>query len=358
MSAPNPEAIFTPTGVFYKTTSLPPVTTKSHTELGISDDQLVGMFRLMFLQRRFEERAAQSYQRGKFGGFCHLYIGQEAVSTAFAHVLQPDDDIVAGYRIHGPGLARGITAREGMAELYGKATGCAKGKGGSMHFFDASKHFWGGHGIVGGQIPLGTGLGFANKYQQNGRIAVSFFGDGAVDQGALNESFNLAQLWQLPVLYVVENNGYSMGTAVGRHSAGELYKRANAYDMKNAVVNGLDLFTMIEELQKVVSDIRSASNPWFLEVRTYRYRGHSMSDPQNYRSKDELEIFKQMDPIEKIKSYLLEKGIRSAEAIETIENEVNAEVDDAVDFAENSPWPEESELLRDNYVEDDFPFTV
>lgn len=358
MSQTTQDAVFTPTGVFYKSTELPKPTEKKHKELGLTEEDLVGMFRLMYLQRRFEERAAQSYQKGKFGGFCHLYIGQEAISTAFEQVLNPDDDMVSGYRIHGIGLARGITAREAMAELYGKVTGCARGKGGSMHFFDADKHFWGGHGIVGGQIPLGAGLAFANKYNNTKRLAVSFFGDGAVDQGSLNESFNLAQLWRLPVIFVVENNGYSMGTAVGRHSAGELHKRALAYNMKHDVVNGLDLFSMIEKIQEVAADVRENSNPWFLEVRTYRYRGHSMSDPQNYRSKDEMDEFKSLDPIERLRTYLVENGIAENSTLENIEEEINAEVMDAIDFAENSPFPDADDLYRDVYVEDDFPFTV
>lgn len=358
MATPDNPAVFTPTGVYYKTTELPKVTKKKHKDLGISDEEMISMFRLMYLQRRFEERAAQMYQKGKFGGFCHLYIGQEAVSTASSHVLQDDDDIISGYRIHGPALARGITPRECMAELFGKVTGCARGKGGSMHFFDTSKHFWGGHGIVGGQIPIGAGLAFANKYNNNGRIAVSYFGDGAVDQGALNESFNMAQLWKLPVLFVVENNGYSMGTAVGRHSAGELYKRAEAYGMKNAVVNGLDLLTMIEKLQEVVKDIRENSNPWFLEVRTYRYRGHSMSDPQKYRGKDEMDEFKTLDPVERVKEYILKYKLADEDQLKSIEDEVNEEVMDSIKFAEESPFPEMDDLYRDTYVEDDFPFTV
>lgn len=358
MSQSKQDAVFTPTGMFYKSTILPKPTKKKHKALGISDEELISMFRLMYLQRRFEERAAQSYQKGKFGGFCHLYIGQEAVSTSFQHVLNADDDMVSGYRIHGLGLARGMTARECMAELYGKATGCVKGKGGSMHYFDVDKHFWGGHGIVGAQIPLGAGLAFANKYNNTKRLAVSFFGDGATGQGALYEGFNLAQLWKLPVIFVVENNGYSMGTAVGRHAAGELFQRALPFDMKHAVINGLDLFSMIEKLQEVAADIRENSTPWFLEVRTYRYRGHSMSDPQNYRSKEEMEEFKLLDPIERVKSYILKEKVADLATLEKIEEEVNAEVMDSIEFAENSPFPEADELYKDVYVEDDFPFTV
>lgn len=358
MASKSNDAVFTPTGVFYKTTDLPKTTRKKHKSLGISDDEMVQMFHIMYLQRRFEERAAQMYQKGKFGGFCHLYIGQEAVSTASNYVLQPDDDIVSGYRIHGPALARGLTPRECMAELYGKVTGCVRGKGGSMHFFDVEKHFWGGHGIVGAQIPLGAGLAFANKYQENGRIAVSYFGDGAADQGSLNESFNLASLWNLPVLYIVENNGYSMGTAVGRHSAGDLHHRAIPYGMKHDVVNGLDLLTLIEKLQEVVDYVRKESKPYFLEIRTYRYRGHSMSDPQGYRGDTEMKDFKTLDPVERVKSYLLKEKIADEDQIKEIEDQINKEVLEAIDFADKSDFPDPEELYKHVYAEDDFPFTV
>ena len=222
-------------------------------------------------------------------------------------LLKPEDDIITAYRDHGFGLVRGISARAGMAELFGKGTGCSKGKGGSMHFFNAEQHFWGGHGIVGAHIPVGAGLAFANKYLKNDRISISFFGDGAVDQGALHEAFNLAQLWKLPAIFVVENNGYSMGTAVQRHTATEIYKRALAYDMKYDVVNGMDLLSMIDKLQEVSRDVRENSIPYFLEIRTYRYKGHSMSDPGNYRTKEELDEFKQIDPIERLKTYMVDK---------------------------------------------------
>ena len=337
---------FTPSGFVYKSTDLPEATKKDHKKLGLTKDNVLDLFREMYLQRRFEERAAQMYQKGKFGGFLHLYIGQEAVSSGVNYVLQPDDDIITAYRDHGWGLVRGISAKAGMAELFGKATGCSKGKGGSMHFFNAGGHFWGGHGIVGSHIPVAAGLAFANKYEENGRIAAGFFGDGAVDQGALHEAFNLAQLWKLPVLFVVENNGYSMGTATNRHTATDIYKRALGYDMKHAIVNGMDLFSVIDIMQEVAKDIRENSNPWFLEIRTYRYRGHSMSDPGNYRTKEELEEFKNNDPIERLKAYILDKKLAKQAEIDVIMDEIEKEVLAAVDFAEESPFPDSSTLYE------------
>lgn len=340
------EKAFTPSGFVYKSTELPEATTKDHKKLGLSTEDVIRLYREMYLQRRFEERAAQMYQKGKFGGFLHLYIGQEAISSGTGYVLQTDDDIITAYRDHGFGLVRGISARAGMAELFGKVTGCSRGKGGSMHFFNAKEHFWGGHGIVGAHIPVGAGLAFANKYLDNGRISICFFGDGAVDQGALHEAFNLAQLWKLPVIFVVENNGYSMGTAVNRHTATEIYKRALGYDMKHAVVNGMDLFSVIDKLQEVSKDVRKNNNPWFLEIRTYRYRGHSMSDPGNYRTREELDEFRSIDPIERLKTYILDKKLASSEEIEKIMDEVEQEVLDAVEFAENSDFPDPSELYE------------
>lgn len=348
------EKSFTPTGFVYKSTDLPDATKKDHKKLGLSKEDLLHLFREMYLVRRFEERAAQMYQKGKFGGFLHLYIGQEALSSGVNHVLHPDDDIITAYRDHGWGLVRGVSAKAGMAEMFGKATGCSKGKGGSMHFFNAERHFWGGHGIVGAHIPVAAGLAFANKYNDNGRISTCFFGDGAVDQGALHEAFNLAQLWKLPVLFVVENNGYSMGTSVQRHTATEIYKRALGYDMKHAVVNGMDLFSVIDKMQEVVKDIRENSVPWFLEIRTYRYRGHSMSDPGNYRTKEELEEFKNNDPIERLKSYLLDKKIVKQAELDSIVEEVENEVLEAVEFADSSPFPDPSELYDHVFSGDDF----
>lgn len=349
---------FTPTGVVYKSTTLPKPTKKKHTTLGLKDKDLLPLYRSMYLQRRFEERAAQMYQKGKFGGFLHLYIGQEAVSTGTVTALNDDDDIIGAYRVHGMALARGTSPDSCMAELFGKKTGCSKGKGGSMHFFNVENHFWGGHAIVGAHIPLAAGMAMSNKYQDNGRVVICFFGDGAVDQGSLNETFNMAQLWKLPVIFVVENNGYSMGTAVERHSAGQLHKRAEAYDMKNDVVNGMDVFTIIDKIQEVAKDVRKTSEPWFLEIKTYRYRGHSMSDPGNYRSKDELEEFRNFDPIERLKIYMYENKLVSEKDVEKVTEEIEQQVLDAIDFAEKSDFPDESELYDDVYAQEDYPFHV
>jgi len=349
---------FTPTGMVYKSTTLPKPTKKKHSDLGLKDEDLLPLFRNMYLQRRFEERSAQMYQKGKFGGFLHLYIGQEAVSTGTVTALNDDDDIMGAYRVHGMALARGVEPGKCMAELFGKITGVSKGKGGSMHFFDIERHFWGGHAIVGAHIPLGAGLAMANKYKENGRVVMCFFGDGAVDQGSLNETFNMAQLWKLPVIFVVENNGYSMGTAVERHSAGHLHQRADAYGMKNAVVNGMDVFTIIEKVQEVAADVRKNSEPWFLEVKTYRYRGHSMSDPGNYRTKEELEEFRGFDPIERFKSYLIDNKIAKEDDIKAIEDEIEQEVLDAIEFAENSEQPDPDELYTDTYTQEDYPFHI
>lgn len=347
---------FTPSGIFYKTTDLPEATKKDHKKLGLSEEQVLFMFREMYLVRRFEERAAQQYQKGKFGGFLHLYIGQEASSSGVAHVIEPEDDIITAYRDHGWGLVRGIDAKTGMAELFGKATGSSRGKGGSMHFFKADHHMWGGHGIVGAHIPVAAGLAFANKYNNNGKISTCFFGDGAVDQGALHEAFNLAQLWKLPVIFVVENNGYSMGTAVARHTATDIWKRALAYDMKHRIVNGMDLFSVIDAFQEIAKDVRDNSIPYFVELRTYRYRGHSMSDPGNYRTKEEMDDFRDTDPIERLKTYILKKKIATEESVQAIMDDVEKEVLEAVDFADASPYPDPSELYDHVFVENDYPF--
>ncbi len=349
---------FTPTGVVYKTTDLPKATRKSHKSLGIKEEDLLGLYESMYKQRRFEERAAQQYQKGKFGGFLHLYIGQEALSTGVVHALNQDDDIITAYRCHGWALARGTSANACMSELFGKVDGCSRGKGGSMHFFDLENHFWGGHAIVGAHLPLAAGLAFANKYNDNDRIATCFFGDGAIDQGSVNESFNLAALWNLPVIFVVENNGYSMGTAVNRHTAGELVERAAPYNMKRDVVNGMDLFSVIEKFSEAAEYVRNEQKPYFMEVRTYRYRGHSMSDPGNYRTKEELEEFRANDPIERLKSYLFDKELATDDDLKEIEDRLEQEILDAVDFAENAELPPAEDLYKHVYVEDDFPYHV
>ncbi|TVQ67520.1 MAG: pyruvate dehydrogenase (acetyl-transferring) E1 component subunit alpha [Balneolaceae bacterium] len=355
------QAVFTPIGLnkgnngkIDKSVKLPPVTKKKHSELGLSDQDVVNMYQQMYLQRRFEERAMQMYQKGKFGGFLHLYIGQEAVSTGTVFALNDDDDIITAYRDHGWGLVRGISANEGMAELFGKATGCSKGKGGSMHFAKTKNHFWGGYGIVGGHIPIGAGLSFANKYQENGRISTCFFGDGAVDQGALHETMNMAQLWKLPCIFVVENNGYSMGTAARRHTVGEIHERAKGYGMKGAMFNGMDALTVYENMKKIADEVRETSEPCFVEIRTYRYRGHSMSDPQQYRSKEELLEYQKTDPVERMKTYLLNEKLQTEEEILATQEKVEEEVMASIEFAENSPFPEPEALYEDMFSGEPF----
>ena len=356
---------FAPTGMespekggVQKGVDLPAATRKKHKSLGLTAQQLKDMYHQMYLQRRFEERAMQQYQKGKFGGFLHLYIGQEAISTGTVFAFNNDDDIITAYRDHGWGLCRGISANEGMAELFGKATGCSGGKGGSMHFANVKKHFWGGYGIVGGHIPIASGLAFANKYNANGRISACFFGDGAVDQGALHETMNLAQLWKLPTVFVVENNGYSMGTAAKRHTVAEIVDRAKGYGMKSAVINGMDVFSVYEKMKEIADDVREHSEPWFVEIRTYRYRGHSMSDPQKYRTKEELEEYQNIDPIERLKTYLVAEKVCKEAEISSIEEGIEDEVLAAVTFADESPFPDQSELYTDMFVEDNPYFHV
>jgi pyruvate dehydrogenase E1 component alpha subunit len=296
----------------------------------------------------------QMYQKGKFGGFLHLYIGQEAVSTGTVFALNDDDDIITAYRDHGWGLSRGITPKEGMAELFGKAAGCSKGKGGSMHCAKVKNHFWGGYGIVGGHIPLGGGLAFANKYKENNRVTACFLGDGAVDQGSLHETLNICQLWKLPCIFVVENNGYSMGTAARRHTVGEIHERAKGYGMKSAVFNGMDSLSVYEKMKEIADDVRKNSEPWFVEIRTYRYRGHSMSDPQKYRSKEELEEYQKTDPIERMKSYLLDNKIAKKKEIEEIDNRIEDEVLEAIEFADETPFPDDDALYEDMFSDEPY----
>jgi pyruvate dehydrogenase E1 component alpha subunit len=329
----------------------------THEKLGLSEDDLLAMYRNMLLQRRFEERAAQMYGRQKIAGFLHLYIGQEAVSTGTVWALRDTDPIITAYRDHGLGLARGMTADECMAELFGKIDGCSRGKGGSMHYFSVDKHFYGGHGIVGGQIPLAVGMGFAAKYQETGGVSVGFFGDGAINQGAFHEAMNLASLYDVPVLLCCENNEYGMGTSVERATAEpDLYKQAVGYRMTGAVINGMDVFEVYYAMKTLADEARETSRPFLIEIRTYRYRGHSMSDPQKYRTKEELEAKKGDDPIIRLKAYMLDKGISNNEDLDKIDEEVKEEVMKSVEFSENSPLPSIETMYEDVYVQEDFPF--
>lgn len=359
MAKKQDEAVFTPIGLnksnngkLDKAVDLPEPTRKTYKELGLTKQDVVDMFESMYRQRRFEERAMQMYQKGKFGGFLHLYIGQEAISTGSVWAFNDDDDIITAYRDHGWGLVRGVTPEAGMAELYGKTAGCSKGKGGSMHFSNVKNHFWGGYGIVGGHIPLGSGIAFANKYKNNNRVTACYLGDGAVHQGVLHETMNMSQLWKLPCIFVVENNGYAMGTSVERHSVGDIVDRADAYGMKKAMLNGMDVFTVYEKMKEIAAEIRKDSLPWFVEIRTYRYRGHSMSDPQKYRSKEELEEYQKVDPIERLRSYILDNRITSKKKIDEIEEKVENHILEAIEFAENADAPEPEALFEDMYAEE------
>lgn len=313
----------------------------------------------MLLQRKFEEKAGQLYGQQKIRGFCHLYIGQEACSSGGVSALTKDDKWITAYRDHGIPLALGTDPNAIMAELYGKATGTTKGKGGSMHIFDKERNFVGGHGIVGAQIPMGAGIAFAEKYNKTTNLCICLFGDGAVRQGALHEAFNMAMTWKLPVIFVVENNGYAMGTSVNRTSnVTDLYTIGEAYDMPSEPVDGMDVEAVHEAVSRAAERARSGQGPTFLEFKTYRYRGHSMSDPQKYRTKEEVEEYKKRDPIEMIKDKILKNGIATEEELAAIDAKIKQQVEDAVKFSEESPWPDASEIFKDVYMQEDYPFIM
>jgi pyruvate dehydrogenase E1 component alpha subunit len=309
--------------------------------------------RMMLLIRRFEERAGEAYAVGQIGGFCHLYIGQEAVAVGGISALRADDYVVSAYREHGQALARGMTPRSVMAELFGKATGCSGGKGGSMHLFDASLGFMGGHGIVGGQIPLGAGFAFAAKYRGTDQVAIAYFGEAAANIGAFHETLNMAALWKLPVLFVIENNGYGMGTAVRRAaSVTDLASRAAAYGMPGVTVDGQDVVAVREATDEAVARARAGGGPTLMDIITYRYVGHSMSDAPHgtYRSKDEVEQFRARDPITVLADRMRDIGLLDDDRMAELEADVAAEVADAVQFAEESPEPDPSQLYTDVYA--------
>lgn len=313
----------------------------------------------MLLMRRFEEKSAQLYGQQKIKGFCHLYIGQEAVVAGTMSAVTKDDKIITAYRDHAHALGCGISANAVMAELYGKADGCSKGKGGSMHMFSKEHNFFGGHGIVGGQIPLGAGIAFAEQYNGTKNVCVCFMGDGAVRQGSLNEAFNMAMLWKLPVIFVCENNGYAMGTSVQRTTNMlDIHKIGDAFDMPNAAVDGMTVEAVHEAMDVAVQRARKGDGPTFLEIRTYRYRGHSMSDPAKYRTKEEVEDYKNQDPIEKVKATILSNKWLSEKQLEELEEKIEKIVNDSVDFAENSPYPDASEIYSDVYQEANYPFIM
>ncbi|HEY1764362.1 MAG TPA: pyruvate dehydrogenase (acetyl-transferring) E1 component subunit alpha [Opitutaceae bacterium] len=323
----------------------------------LSTDQKVALYRLMVRIRRFEERSLRAYQSKKIGGFLHLYIGQEAVAVGCCSLMGKDDHVITAYRDHGHALAVGMEMNPLMAELYGKATGCSKGKGGSMHFFDPAHNFWGGHGIVGGQVPLGAGLAYALKYKGLKGACMTFMGDGAVNQGSVHEAYNLAALWSLPVVFIIENNGYSMGTSQARSSAGELARRAEAYGMAWGVCDGHNLYEVRATIDGFLDLARSKSKPSVVEVRTYRYRGHSVADPDNtYRAKAEIEEYrKTKDPIQVFQDILLAEHVLDEAAVEKIDGDARSEADVAAEFAEASPFPNVADIQKDVYWEADNP---
>jgi len=314
----------------------------------------------MMLIREFEVRCMQAYQDKKIGGFCHVYIGQEAVAVGCVAAMKHEDPLVTAYRDHGHALARGMTARACMAEMFGRVDGCAKGKGGSMHMFDKPNNMFGGHGIVGAQTPLGLGLAFATKYEdevlhggKNTRVTLCFLGDGALNQGALHEAMNLAGLMNIPVVFVVENNGYSMGTSIhrGTTQAHDLKSKAIGYGIDAAVVEGMDVLETYHGMKAVIDDARARSRPWFIDLRCYRYKGHSMSDPRKYRTRDEEEAWEAGDPIGTLENFMFEKGMITADESKEMLKGVKAEVRDCVAFADASPVPADGELYTDVYME-------
>lgn len=315
----------------------------------LTKSQLIKIFREMLLIRRFEEKAGQLYGMGLIGGFCHLYIGQEAVVTGIQAAAKPTDAVITTYRDHAHMIACGMEPRGIMAELTGRIGGFSKGKGGSMHMFSVEKNFFGGHGIVGANVPLGTGMAFAQKYKGTKDITFTYFGDGASNQGQVYESFNMASLWHLPVIYIIENNEYAMGTSTKRHAADtELYKRGEAFGIPGIKVNGMDVLEVYAAAKKVIEHVRSGKGPYLMEVKTYRYRGHSMSDPAKYRTKEEVEQYKeQRDALNNFREYLSKNKIASEADFKKIEDEVKAIVNDAAEFAKESPEPNATELWTD-----------
>ena len=309
------------------------------------------MYTYMLKIRRFEERAAQLYGMGHIGGFCHLYIGQEAVVVGVLMTIDKNDSVVTTYRDHGHMIARGLDPKRIMAELTGREDGYSAGKGGSMHMFSKENNFYGGHGIVGAQVPIGTGIAFTHKYNDEKNICRTYIGDGAMNNGQVFEAFNLASLWKLPVLYIIENNKYGMGTSVDRAAAGsELYKRGEAFGIPGEKVDGMNIFKVIEAADKAGKYVREGNGPYIIEVQTYRYRGHSMSDPAKYRTKEELQNYKETDPIEIVKKEMLKKKFANEKDIEKINNAILDEIKNAADYALNSQYPKDSELYTDVYI--------
>ena len=315
-------------------------------------EQQLDMYHQMVLIRRVEERGAELYQAGKIGGFMHLYIGQEAVSTGLIAAREPRDRVITAYRDHGVALNCGLSANEVMAELLGKSTGMSKGKGGSMHMASTEKNFWGGHAIVGGHLPIAAGLAIADQYDKNDNVTICMFGDGATNIGYFHEALNLAKAWGLRVLWVCENNNYGMGTSVDRASAvQEIHQKADGYGMGSERVDGMDVMKVYEAAKNAIEKVRTEGEPYFMEVVTYRYRGHSMGDPERYRTQDEVKKWHEKDPIGIFRKYLLDKKVATAKALDEIEARADEEVNKAVEFAEASPEPALDELFTNVFVE-------
>lgn len=315
-----------------------------------SKTELLNFYREMLLIRRFEEKAGQLYGMGLITGFCHLYIGQEAIATGMHHTMKEGDKVITTYRDHGHMLAVGSDPKKIMAELLGRKDGSSKGKGGSMHLFDLEKHFYGGHGIVGASVPIGAGLAFADKYLNRNNVTFCYFGDGAAHQGQVYESFNMAKLWNLPVLFIIENNHYAMGTSVTRASSvDELHKRGIGFNIPGVKINGMDVLDVIYDAQKCVDYVRANNGPMIIEMDTYRYRGHSMSDPATYRSKEEVNCKKEQDPIDNLRNAMTAQKIANDEDFKKIDDQIKNQVNDIVEFSKNSPEPDLSELMTEIY---------
>lgn len=326
-------------------------------EYTFSKETYLYWYESMLLIRKFEEKAGQLYGQQKIRGFCHLYIGQEACASGAVSALTKDDKWITAYRDHGQPLALGTAPNAIMAELFAKATGTTKGKGGSMHIFDKEVNFIGGHGIVGAQVPVGAGIAFAEKYNKTGNLCICYMGDGAVRQGAFHEALNMAMTWKLPVIFVIENNGYAMGTSVERTSnVTDLYKLGLAYDMPSQAVDAMNVENVHIAVAEAAEKVRKGDGPALLEFRTYRYKGHSMSDPAKYRTKEEVSEYKALDPIIQVKEKIFELGHATEEELKAIDKKIKVTVDESVKFAEESPYPDPSEAFTDVYVQKDYPF--
>jgi pyruvate dehydrogenase E1 component alpha subunit len=323
----------------------------------LNKDTYTRWFREMYLMRKFEERCGQLYIQQKFGGFCHLYIGQEAVLSGMREAIRPTDRVITAYRDHAHPLVLGTDPKYVMAEMYGKKTGTSKGKGGSMHMFDKERNLFGGHGIVGGQIGLGAGIAFADKYRKEDHVTVCFMGDGAARQGMLHETFNMAMTWKLPVIFIIENNQYAMGTSVERTSnVTDLETLGASYKMPSASVDGMSPEAVRDAIAEAAERGRKGEGPTLLDIQTYRYKGHSMSDPQKYRTKEEVASYVERDPIEHVRGVILDNKWMKEDELKAVEKEIKAQVEDAIKFAEESPLPDPSELYEDVYMQPDYPF--